>query len=417
MSSQSAGLDLLAAVLSEHRLSDFLRFNGEHFKQHEKTAYDFVHDFYNQYGQLPGLDLAIKRKVLKAPDAEAPYGYFADEFSKRTLYMDFDSLLPRVQDVLNKTKDPHKALDLVNAFVERSKGLTANSNAGLTSFGEMGDDVLRYLREFRSRQGLIGIPTGWPTLDEVTGGFQGGEVYAIIATKGMGKSISMTCMADAAHSAGEIPLYLSMEMPKQSSGLRYFALKSRLNYNSLRSAQVSTPAMRHLSQVVNACKSAHPIYFIEGSFKKKINDVVALVQGLRPTIVFIDAAYLLKPSTNYRGVAKWEIMGDIVEDIKEMAMSLNLPVVVSFQFNRSVRGRSTGGDLNDIQLSDSIGQILSVALGLYRNPDEGSTEPKRYLEFLKARDADISSFYINWDWSNMNFSEIPDSTVREGEDI
>lgn len=61
------------------------------------------------------------------------------------------------------------------------------------------------------------VTTGFKMLDEMTGGFQGGEVTILAARPSMGKTDVMLHFAKTAGWAGYLPLVFSLEMPEKQT--------------------------------------------------------------------------------------------------------------------------------------------------------------------------------------------------------
>ena len=108
--------------------------------------------------------------------------------------------------------------------------------------------------------------------------------------------------------------------------------------------------------------------------------------------------------------ARWELVTDIAAELKHIASVCMLPVVVSFQFNREVKKGANNADMANIQLADAIGQLASVAIGLFEPRDTESvlSQRRRLIKIIGGREGEgeVDDFEINWDWRHMNFDEI-----------
>ena len=84
--------------------------------------------------------------------------------------------------------DPERAEKIDMLFLEASRKLaTIVPSSRVERFSNMQERVERY-REERTGKKQIGIPFGFPTLDEKTGGIQPHEFVAVAGFSGMGKS-------------------------------------------------------------------------------------------------------------------------------------------------------------------------------------------------------------------------------------
>ena len=107
--------------------------------------------------------------------------------------------------------------------------------------------------------------------------------------------------------------------------------------------------------------------------------------------------------------------------IKQMlAEDLDVPVVISYQFNRQAvkdkkKGASEAG-LEDIAYTDAIGQLSSIVLGLLQ-PESIETIKQREIQVLKGRNGEHGKFKINWNFDHgpdyMNFTQYIEPEVKD----
>lgn len=406
---QSIGLNLLAKLLSENRLKTFSKVKREFFIQHEIEIYDFIYNYFKDYGELPSIELVSQNTDLQNTVPKDSFNYYMEELIKRSLYNRLITLHGETSQLL-KDKDVYKAVDNIQDFVKSTEILRNDGQGNLKTMADLGHEVLEFIKEARLVEGITGIPTGWPTLDKETNGFQNGDLYTVLARPKAGKSASMAYLAEACHKSGNIPLFISMEMKSLQIARRYFAMRAGLNMNFVKSGRVSSFVEDRITEVINLLTNSHPFYFTEGQFRKNIHEVVALILGLKPSAVYLDAAYLLKMMYSSK-LNKWERITEIVESLKEAAIRGNIPIIVSFQLNReAMKAKQIG--LEHAQLSDAIGQISSATLAIEEEmPEDNDTfisviNDLRYINIIGGREGEHGGFAINWDWRTMNFSEI-----------
>lgn len=412
------GHSLLAKIVEEGRIAEFLKLREEHFIQDERDCFEAIRKHYDKYGVLPSRKVSDQRLGLKGTSCEDPFGYYHDEIVSRLLFNRFDSVLKEVNEKLKK-RESLDALLIVQRFVESSQNLRAEGQRDLVDMRLLGQAVLDEALRARTMSGVTGIVTGWPTMDEITCGLQPGSVYICLARPKMGKSVTMLYMGSAAHLAGHIPLFVSMEMTQEQMARRFLAMRAGFNMDALRSGQISIFGERHLRGSIADLEQQHPFHFVDGQFRKDITDIASLVHSLSPHVLYIDGGYLIKIARMGHRAAKWEIVGEIAQEIKNIASKNRIPTVVSFQFNRQLLSRRRNaegqprGGFENIQLADEIGQLASAGWGLFDALDDngGVSEDARYIEFVGGREGEKGGFTINYDWSRMNFTERPDQYI------
>ncbi len=122
---QSIGNELLAKILQEKRVPDFLAVKREYFYQDELKVYDFIKTFHDKHKSLPSMEVARKKThyLIDAVDANVPYQHFYGEYSNRAVFNQFSDALPKVGRHLEQ-RNMEKAVEVVTALLEQSKKIS-----------------------------------------------------------------------------------------------------------------------------------------------------------------------------------------------------------------------------------------------------------------------------------------------------
>ena len=423
----SLGISTLASLVSEDLLSHFLKLDESYFWQHEVGVYKKVKRHVNKYNTLPSFDLFKKMSGVKSPPKDLPQ-FWVDKLSERALFNKLDGLLPIVHNKLKaqKVKEAHAA---VLEYIDYAYRINTGGSGDLTTLQTLMKGAVADLKaaQFYSG-GLTGIPTGWSTLDEITLGYQKAEQYLLTARPKMGKSFLIRHSILASHFAGFRPLEVSMEMRGKQQATRNLAMITKKPFNSIRTGRITSFQEAELLQIVDEFDKGPPVYFLDGQFRQNVDDIKAAIYVTEPDIVFIDGAYLVHlagmsfENQYAKNSAEWETMKRVAEQLKNLCSTMNIPMVNSFQLKRPkskriartmttspVKTKPELAGLEDIQLSDVIGQLASLAIGVFNsedvNPELSQEMSLRYVEILGVRDGVGSGFFINWDFENMDFSE------------
>lgn len=414
---QSIGMNLLSRLLLDERLSDFFLLKKEYLSREEQIAYDWISKHVETHGILPSFNFATskKRTDLRTPDSEEPYGVWHHEIISRAIYNQINDLLPSITKLLSEKKSS-EALDRIAEFVDRAQSIQTNGQSDLASVAQIGEEVLADFVRLRDVKGLIGIPTGYPSLDLTTQGYQNGTLIILAARPGVGKSTFAIKTMLEAHKAGRIPLFVSMEMKRTQIGARLMAMAGGLNLRAIKQGHLTTFAEERMAETTERLVAMQPLYILEGQFRKTVNDLKALVNSLQPNILIVDGAYLLKlPNINMR-MPMWERIGAIAESLNNIALTANIPVFATFQINREggkVKKDALG--VEHLMLADAIGQLAHLVIAMFEETggDNPDSEHQRRLRTLKGREGEDADIFIHWDYNSMNFSEIRDSLALE----
>lgn len=235
-----------------------------------------------------------------------------------------------------------------------------------------------------------GIPTGIKRLDNLTNGFQDGEVTIIAARPSMGKTDTMLHFGKQAGWQGYLPIVFSLEMPEAQLTTRLMAstgsynrAKMRNPYEHLSPSQKDTwvGAIGHLSntniQIYD--NAGQTIAEMRAKTRKLVHEY-----NKKP-IIIIDYLTLIRPQEFYGGSAHLQVT-EISKDLKAMAKEFGCPVICLAQLNRSVEQRQDKRPMmSDIRESGSVEQDADVIMFLYRDSYYNADSDDDTLEMIIAK--------------------------------
>lgn len=262
--------------------------------------------------------------------------------------------------------------------------------------------ALQNIGEVMTNGSMSGVPTGYPKLDEFTGGWLNGNVVLVAGRPGQGKTISLLEHAKHASRLGYPVLFLSLEMPVVSLVYRMISgtLDDGIPYSKLKTGKLSIEQYQKVSDQSVTELYTLPITWYDGA-NKDVNYLSNLIQrvvrdkGIK--MVIIDYIQLMSDN-QIKGNDETAVVGSIADKIQSLAKKLNIPFLCAAQLNRSNEGRHTHRPrLSDLRSSGKLEQMASVVIGLYREDyyayekaKEENTMPEFNNEieyiFLKNRD-------------------------------
>src|SRR5436190_23004305 len=240
----------------------------------------------------------------------------------------------------------------------------------LRSIQDVPHDELDKL-EAISRHGIAmtGTPSGFTDIDELTGGFQPGNLIVLAARPAMGKSALVTNMAENAAVDHAKPVALfSLEMSETELAQRFIASQAKLNGDDLRKGRVKP---ERWPKVVNATQklAAAPL-FIDDSSDLGILELRAKARRLHSRhnlgLVIVDYLQLMRPE--HPSDSRVEQIGQISRGLKLLARELNIPVIAVSQLSRAVESRPYKRPLlSDLRESGQIEQDADLVMFIYRD--------------------------------------------------
>jgi replicative DNA helicase len=411
----SVGRKLLTALIdSDKGLGEFIRLGvtREVFAGPDELAlFELVSDHVKHYGKMPSRETCTELGAPPLYDSVAePPAFYYDRCSERYVFHRLRSMLKDVETKMNADA-PKDALDrmmeemtLCQMFLNRQK---------LFSYVSDSLDVIRTEYHLKLNNPDHGLKLGWPTFDKMTAGLTGGDLVTILGRPGMGKTYIMLYAALVAWRNGLPPLFVSMEMKPLPIIQRLVAIDTKTPITPLKKADLEPDMLTDVMSYLHDVKNKPPFWIIDGGLTSTIDELTLYCQQLKPGVVFVDGAYLLRNSNPK--ISKWEKNAENAERLKQdIATQMDIPTIISYQYNRKVSKKTKQGEagLEDIAYTDAIGQLSSVVLGLLQI-DSVETLTKRRVEILKGRSGESGDFEINWNFDQgpnyMDFSEVQSS--------
>jgi replicative DNA helicase len=273
--------------------------------------------------------------------------------------------------------------------------------------------IARYLEDKpRRTEGVLGIPTGWPWLDNQTGGWQQGDIITLAARPGLGKTWLLLHMLYTAWVAGRSVMFFTTEMPPHQVGARLIGYQTGVNPRLLRTLQLSPWGERRLFQALETVQNDGTLKLVSAA-GRSTQWVEDMIHEYQPDLVCIDGCYLLQPSSGRRDAGRFEKIGNVFDDINTMKLRTNKPILVTTQMNRAAGDGGKSGSLETLGYSDAIGTHSSIILQIKPWPAFAQCDipgfrgsAARVIESLKGREGEIPSFPIFYE-PPRNFRRIP----------
>lgn len=414
----SHGLQTIHALLAEGNQAAFRRLRDEMFTSDELPAWSFLRDYHQRFGGVPAL-AAFQENGLQLVAATGSFEYHFERLMRRTIYNTVQANYRPLTEALD-IRDMDGVAEALNVL--QSEVARVRAEASMATLSEWAQRIREIYRRAHARGEENGVTLGWAPLDSLTHGAYPGDVVALVGRPGEGKTYTMLHMALAAWREGRQVLFLSEEMTDEQVALRAAGLHSRVDPTYIRRGRLSTWTWRSVEQALGDFEDQSRPRFdlVSGSLKHTVKDVDALVQELGPDIVYIDASYLLRPSTGGRNRSRWELLADVGEGIKEMALRRDVPVVHSVQFNRQQKQsqRNRAGDatrgmsLDNIGGTDVVAQVASIVIGI-RGGLPPHERTRRQFAVLKNREGSLSGFSTNFLFAPIDFDVVQDDAEDE----
>ena len=286
------------------------------------------------------------------------------------------------------------------------------------------DKAIRIIDQFRNRKGkLQGIPTGFSQLNELTTGWQPGDMVVLAARPGAGKTA--LALTFARHAMAERyddkrdewvkPGYsvglFSLEMTNAQLMLRLLSSVAGESLQKIRKGELDDFGMDKLRNIAEDMKG-WPLY-LDDSSHLTINQLRAKARRMKQRygidMLIIDYLQLLHSESSQAKDSRQNEVAEISRGIKSLAKDLQVPVIVLAQLNRKAEEGKTEPALPHLRESGAIEQDADVVLLLHRkdeDPDAAPTLIKEYsLNIAKQRNGPTDKLDIRFNAAYTRFED------------
>jgi replicative DNA helicase len=258
-----------------------------------------------------------------------------------------------------------------------------------------------------NKNSIIGVPSGFTELDEMTAGLQKSELVVIAGRPSSGKTaFSMNIARNAAVDHGKSVAIFSLEMSFRELLLRLLAGEARVDGKKLKTGKSRIEEWNRVLQTYHNLKTN---LYIDDSSELSILEIRAKARRMKMDfgidLIIIDYLQLVRgPENSERRDLE---VAYVSRGLKALAKELDIPVIACAQLNRSVEqrgGKEKRPQLADLRESGAIEQDADVVIfvhrpimGLKSNPDDPEYEElKRKAEIIigKQRNGPVGDFEL-----------------------
>lgn len=289
---------------------------------------------------------------------------------------------------------------------------------GTDDWHDMATVMLKLSKHMDNVRGkdMLGINTGFPSLDKLTSGWQPGQLVVIGARPSVGKSAFVSGIVTSAAKKGHKCGIINLEMPEEQVGGRIASFYSDIEFWRIyRARPRDSEQEQYIYQVMSEVATL-PIWI---SDKTNVSgaDIRAKAYKLKNRVgldlLVIDYLQLIEADGKNNETREREV-ARLSRSLKLLAMDLKIPVIVLCQLNReSEKQGSKKPRMSNIRESGAIEQDADVVALLHRDWKAGilqdaqgnSTERQADIIIEKNRNGSTMELPVSFDPDTMKFYE------------
>ena len=314
-------------------------------------------------------------------DVQSYANEIRDFSTKRKLHSFATKIQEASQDDSTKTQD---IIDYLQS--ELYKISNAHQMSDFRGSKEVSEATLAYIETMKARGNhlLIGVDTGFASLNKMTTGFGKGDLIIVAARPAMGKTTLVLNMAQKALDTGRGVAFFSLEMPAEQLMLRMLAAKTSIALQDLRVGNLQDFEWENLTKAVDIIGKS-PLFIDDGSIltihqlRTKLRKIKSKHSEIG--LAVIDYLQLMSGEGNRD---RHQEVSEISRGLKMIARELEIPIIALSQLNRSLESRSDRRPmLSDLRESGSIEQDADIILFVYRDAVYKQKDEKEKEEAAK----------------------------------
>lgn len=261
--------------------------------------------------------------------------------------------------------------------------------------------TFQHLSDIKSHsKGVTGIPSGYKKLDELTSGFQKGDLIVLAGRPSMGKTGLALCLAMNAAKNNHTVGIFSLEMSAEQLTLRLLSAEAGVAHHNIRNATISSQEWVTLTNV--AAQLAQMKMFIDDTPMIDIMTLRTKARKLKRdhglSLLVVDYLQLLISPRRHEN--RHQEVSEISRSLKALAKELEIPIIALSQLSRAVDSRMDKRPmLSDLRESGAIEQDADLIGFLYREVVyKADTENPSLAELIigKHRNGPTGTVFLNF---------------------
>lgn len=387
----------------------------EYFVGYE-NEFKFIQDHVIKYGNVPDkATFLIAFPDIELVDVGESDRYLIDTAREEYLYYKSIPVIQKAAELL-KSDSNAAAEYLVNSMKDLQPSYALG---GVDIIAEAKKRYDQFLDRM-DRQEDWYFTCGFSELDDLIHGIKRSEeLFVIFARTNQGKSWVLEKMCTHVWQIGYNVGYISPEMGADSIGYRFDTLHNHFSNKGLMWGNDDVDPREYERYIEEL--SARDNKFIVSTpadFDKKItvSKLKNWIKQYNLDLVAIDGITYMSDERYHRGDNKTTSLTNISEDLMELSVELNVPVLVVVQANRAgvvEKGTSDTPEIESIRDSDGIAHNASKILSIHQK-EHGVL----VMTVKKQRFGSVGGkLTYNWDINTGDFQFIPSYDDAEDEEV
>jgi KaiC/GvpD/RAD55 family RecA-like ATPase len=272
-------------------------------------------------------------------------------------------------------------------------------------------DVEFDLEEFISREITPGVPMGLYPIDDAFYGFQPSQLITFLGRQKAGKTTIMLNSALKAWEEGYDVLFFSVEMDVELLRQRLYSLGAHVSPSRFRRGHLRDNDKQKVRAFHKEMSEDTDVNFYISKKKSMItvDDILTEIRLYRPHVVYIDGFNFMLDRETKKLTQNWEAHENVAAELKTMALSEGITVVVSAQVQEKQYHAKHGIEPSTIMGGTGLLRASDLVIGLDKD--------KAYhtISCVLSRYEYFDNVVLEIDWDTMDFHILEGIKIDYGE--
>jgi replicative DNA helicase len=406
---------ILTSALNSGQVATLLArgVEGKHFSETAsgnecREVFEFSIAHSRKYAVSPSPQL-IKNNFpnWRGEPSSDPLEALIDEFKKnvgRRIYA------RKVIELAQAEKDPSNWGRLDEIMLDVARDLATVFPSGQVSRvrAEMQERIDQY--EIDKQEGIsTGIKMGIPLFDDLTDGFQPGDVATVAGFSGKGKSSLSGWMLANVLNQEKTGLLLSLEMSRKQILERFDTMIMNFSHKLLRKRELPNDKVNQWRDVAKKYENTKNDLIVADKLGQcTVDRVYAEINRYKPDVTCVDYVQLMRGSK--ASMSKWEGLVEITNELKAIALSTDSTIIMVSQDQRG--SAEDGSTERNMGGSISVLQAADLYIGMMQN-EEMRLQNKMEVRLIKNRNGAPAETSLLWEPEIMRFRPWEDKNYME----
>jgi len=360
--------------------------------------------------------IAYLAELLQNTPSAANINNYSDIVRERAIVRELIGVANEIAEAGYETegRDSNELLDFAETKVFQIAESRSNKSEGPLAIKDILKATVAKIDDLckNPRDGITGLSSGYNDLDQMTTGFQPGDLIIVAARPSMGKTtFAMNLAEHAALNADKPTVIFSLEMPAEQIMNRILSSLGRIDQSKIRTGQLDENDWASLSSTMSILLQKGNMFIDDSSgltpteLRSRARRIARDHGGV--SMIMVDYLQLMRvPSLSENRTLE---ISEISRSLKALAKELRCPVIALSQLNRGLEQRADKRPINsDLRESGAIEQDADLIMFIYRDEVYNEeSEHKGIAEIIigKQRNGPIGKVRLTFQGRYSRFDE------------